>query len=118
MKKIFKKILIYIRPFLNWKFLISYFIPYMLIVGWVFIAMIIGKTFEIKWLFNLGISYYVFLWTPFATEKVITIPIAIWLHTKIFGKKDEKTRLQLENMYEEAKKDLNKLKNIFKKEKK
>lgn len=56
------------------------------------------------------------LWLPCTPEKLITIPMALFIHTRLF-RRDEKTRKQLEDMYAQAKEDWNKFKNKFKRKK-
>ena len=65
-------------------------------------------------------SYLVWLYNPLACEKLLIIPIALWL-CKILFKNHEKTRNDLNNMLTTAKSDfkkaVNKVKNLFKKKK-
>lgn len=110
MKLLLKKFLIYIKPFLNLRFLLSFGIAWMITNGWAYIFIIIGTKYKIDWMFNIGFFYQAFLWLPFTPEKLITIPLAIFLHTKILTFKDEKTKKLLDEMYIEAKKDINFLK--------
>lgn len=116
MKKIWNKILIYIKPFLNWRFLISFSAAWMITNGWSYIFIVLGPILELKWMTTIGIGYQTFLWMPFTPEKLVTIPLAIWFHTLIF-RNDEKTHHQLEKMYSEAKSDWQKIKNKFKRSK-
>lgn len=117
MKKILNKIWIYIRPFLNWRFLISYFIPFMLVNGWAWIGFFLLPIIGSNWFTIASSTWLGILWLPATPEKLITIPAAIFIHTKLFGKKDPKTRQQLDDMYLEAKLDFEKFKNLFKKKK-
>lgn len=86
-----------LKPYLNIRFIISFFIAWMITNGWSYIALIIGTKFKISWLTTVAGSYQAFLWMPWTPEKLITIPIAIWFH-KLFFPKDFKTISQFNNM--------------------
>lgn len=74
---LFKK---YIKPFLTWRILIIYIPIWFIFSGWSMVGIAIGK----GWFRAVSISWQTFLWMPFCPEKLITIPLTIWLHTKIF----------------------------------
>ena len=74
---LFKK---YIKPFLTWRILIIYLPIWFIVSGWSMVGIAIGH----GWFRALSISWQTFLWMPFCPEKLITIPLTIWLHTKIF----------------------------------
>lgn len=76
-KHLFKK---YIKPFLTWRILIIYIPIWFIFSGWSMVGIAIGK----GWFRAVSISWQTFLWMPFCPEKLITIPLTIWLHTKIF----------------------------------
>lgn len=114
MKKIIKKIWTYIRPFLDWRFLVSYFIPFMLINGWAWIGSILLPIIGPNWFTIAATTWLTWLWLPWTPEKLVTIPIALWIHKLLFGKTNEKMQLMLE----EAKCDWNKIKNNLKRGKK
>lgn len=44
----------------------------------------IGSYFSIGWLATLCGAYIAWLYTPFACEKLIIIPVAIWLCKHLF----------------------------------
>ena len=119
-KKLLKHLFIYIKPFLNWRFLICFMIPWMITNGIWYIGAFIGVKLEIRWMAILCSSYLVWLYNPLACEKLLIIPIALWL-CKILFKNHEKTRNDLNNMLTTAKSDfkkaVNKVKNLFKKKK-
>lgn len=118
MKKLWTKIKIYLKPFFNWRFLVSYFIPFMLINGWAWIGVFLMPVIGSNWFTIAATTWLGILWLPCTPEKLITIPLAIFIHTKIFGPKDPKTREDLEKMYSEAKADWQSIKNKFKKKNK
>ena len=72
----------YIKPFCTWRILVCYLPFWFLASGWAWLFSFIGK----GWLRGIAISWLTFLWMPFCPEKLITIPLAIWLHKKIFPK--------------------------------
>lgn len=65
--------------------------------------MIVGGFLKIGWMLKIGAAYYAFLWLPCTPEKLITIPLAIGIHKKLF-KKDFKNLHNLTKMYEREKK--------------
>lgn len=71
-----------------------------------------------NWFTTAATAWLAFLWLPTTPEKLITIPMAIIIHTKLFGKRDPKTREQLDIMLTTAKADWKatkiKLANLFK----
>lgn len=112
LKAFFRKLKIYLRPFLSWRFLVCYLIAW----SWhilLYLGIVMGLVFSITWLYSFCIGFYGLLWTPFFNENFFQIPIAIWLNVKIF-KNDKVTAKHLERLNEEAKKDSAKVKNWFK----
>ena len=70
----------YIKPFLTWRILVIYLPIWFLASGWSMVGIAIGK----GWFKAVSISWQAFLWTPICPEKLVTIPLTIWLHKKIF----------------------------------
>lgn len=68
-----------------------------------------------NWFTSAAVAWLAFLWLPTTPEKLITIPAALVIHTKLFGKRDPKTKEQLEQMLNEAHKDWNTVKTRIKK---
>ena len=116
MKKIWTKIKIYLRPFLDWKFLVSYLIPFSLINGWAWVGTFLLPIIGSNWFTIAASTWLAILWMPWTPEKLVTIPMAIWIHHLLF-KNDKKTKIKMQKMYEEAKKDFNTIKNKFKRHK-
>lgn len=111
------RIVNYLRPFTNLRFAFCFFIAWMITNGiWYVFAFIPLKIFP-NWLVWFSRSYIAFLYVPFTPEKLITIPIAIFLQ-RLFFKKHKKTRDQLDNMYKQAHDDWAKIKSKFKRKKK
>lgn len=86
-----------LKPYLNIRFIISFFVAWMITNGWSYIALFLGTYFKIGWLTTIAGGYQAFLWMPWAPEKLITIPIAIWIHKFLFPK-DFKSINQFNNM--------------------
>jgi hypothetical protein len=84
LKVILRAIKIKIKPFLTWKFLITFGIAWCITNGWSWIFIGIGTLFDIGWMLAIGTGYQFILWQPFCVEKVITFAIAIFLHKFIF----------------------------------
>ena len=112
MKRFISKLSIYLKPFTNWRFLICFGAAWVITNGvWYVFAYA-----PIKWipipLKAFANAYIIFIWT-IGPEKIITIPMAIWFLVKLF-KNHEKTRQDLDRLYDEAKADWKKFKNKFK----
>lgn len=110
------KIYKYLSPFTSWKFTISFGTAWMITNGWAYILAFSPIPIW-GWLRTAAITYVAFLYLPITPEKLVTIPMAIWLHVKLF-RKDTKTSEKLEVMYNEAKGDWDaikrKTKSLFK----
>ena len=116
MKQFCRKLWIYLRPFVSWQFLVSYFIPFMLINGGAWIGSILLPIVGPNWFTVAATTWLAISWLPWTPEKLITIPIAIWIHTKLFGRKGV-THYRLLRMYAQAKRDWKSIKNKFKRNK-
>ena len=102
----------YLKPFTNWRFLISFGLAWLITNGWCYIFIGIGLMLKIDWMFAFGTAYLAFLWLPITPEKLITIPFAIFIHWSLF-RNDIKTHTQLNDMYAQAKSDWQKVKFKF-----
>lgn len=112
MKNLFRKIKVYLRPFLSWRFLVCYLIAW----SWhilLYLGIVLGLVFNITWLYSFCIGFYGLLWTPFCNENFFQIPIAIWLNIKLF-KNHKKTAEHLDRLMEEARRDKETIKRKFK----
>ena len=99
--KVFKKIWVYLKPFTNLKFLISFGIAWLITNGWCYLFILFGTIFKIGWMFSVGMGYATFLYLPFTAEKLITIPMAMFFQSKLFPK-DVKLRMQFLEMRKQA----------------
>lgn len=104
----------YFRPFINIRFLICFLPPWIITNGIWYLGLYMGIVFQIIWLRNICGAYVAWLYTPLAAEKIVILPIAIWLCKKLF-KNDQKTMNQLNNMLDQAKQDCKKIGQFFKK---
>lgn len=104
MRKFIEKIKIYLKPFANLKFLISFGVAWFITNGWCYVGIALGTAFGINWLLAVSSAYFAFLWLPFTPEKIVTVALAILFQT-IFFPKDLKLRQDLENLKIEARKD-------------
>jgi len=104
MRRLFKHIWIYLRPFFKWQFLVSYFVPFMVVNGWAWIGTALLPLVGPNWFTIAASTWLAILWLPCTPEKLITIPAALWIHTRLFGKHG-KTHWQLLRMYAQARRD-------------
>ncbi len=118
MKRIWRKILIYIKPYLNWRFLVSYGIIWVPIHIY-YLGIILYPLHHNAQLLSICLTIQGIMWFPLCQENLIQIPIALWIEKHLF--KDVKTEETLNAMLNEAKHDfnywLNKFKKIFKRRK-
>ena len=94
-----------VNPFLNIKFLLSFFCAWMVTNGWSYLFVVLGPVLNLKWMTTVGVSYQTFLWLPCTPEKIVTIPLAIFLHRIIFPR-DFKNLEKLNRMFENEKRRL------------
>lgn len=115
LKGAWTKVVIYLRPFANWRFLVCFGAAWVITNGIWYVFAFVPLSFIPVWFANFAKIYIGILYLPWTPEKfIITLPLAIWFHIHIF-RNDEKARLLLEKMLEEAKEDWEKIKNKFKK---
>ena len=110
MKRLLTKIKTYISPFLNWRILIIYVPIWFIMSGWTYLFIYLGTQYHIGWMLAAGTFWATVLWLPFTPEKLITIPLTLYLYVKLFGKGNEK----LEAMVNEARRDWEATKRWFK----
>jgi hypothetical protein len=65
---------------------ISFGIAWIITNGWAYIMLGIGIYGHINWAKIIATTYLSILWLPFTPEKLITIPLAIWLQKILFKK--------------------------------
>lgn len=118
MKKLFaylwKKVKMFLKFMLNWRFALSFGIAWMITNGWAYITLAIALKFNIKWLSAIAGSYTAILYMPFTLEKLITIPLAIII-CKIIFPKQKKVQEELNELLEEEKQKMKRRKKDAKK---
>jgi len=72
-----------IKPYLKPSLGISFLLAWMITNGWAYILIAVGS----GWLRAVAITYASILWLPITPEKLITIPLAIWLQKILFVKR-------------------------------
>lgn len=103
MKRLLAWLWKYFKPFTNWRFLISFGIAWIITNGMWYVIAFVPMNLP-DWVVWIAISYVAFLYMPWTPEKLITIPMAIFIQTQLF-KNDKKTKAQLQEMYSQAKSD-------------
>lgn len=83
MKRLLKKFWKIVKPFLSWRILVCYLPFWFIATGWAYILLAIGNA----WCKGVAGTWLGIMWLPFCPEKLITIPLAIWLHKKLFPNK-------------------------------
>jgi hypothetical protein len=103
---------LYVKPFLTWRIIVCYLPFWFLATGWAWVFSVIGK----GWFRAFAISWLGIMWLPCCPEKIITIPLAIWLHIKIFPNHSVPKILQQKLTEEKGKfrQTIDKIKNFFK----
>lgn len=71
-----------IKPFLTWRILVIYLPIWFIVSGWAVAGVFIGR----GWFRAISITWQAILWMPWCPEKLLTIPLTIWIHKKIFPK--------------------------------
>ena len=94
---------VYLRPFTSFRFLLSFGVAWMLTNGWAYLIAFAPLGLP-EWIVWFSRWYIGFLYLPWTPEKLVTIPMAIWFHIRLF-KNDDKTHKQLQDMYSQAKAD-------------
>lgn len=84
--------------FLNPRLLLCFGIAWMITNGWCYLFIILGATLGIPWMAAIGGAYAAFLWLPFTPEKLVTVPISIFLLRLLFPH-DKATLAVLEKEY-------------------
>lgn len=101
LRKLFNKIKTYISPFLNWRILIIYVPIWFIMSGWTYLFIFLGTKYGVGWMLAAGTFWATVLWLPFTPEKLITIPLTLFIYVKWVGHGDPK----LERLMVEAKSD-------------
>ena len=113
MKRLLTKIKTYISPFLNWRILVIYVPIWFLMSGWTYLFIFLGTKHHISWMLAAGTFWATILWLPITPEKLLTIPLTLWIYIRWRNKEDTVSN-ELQNMLAEAHRDWNNTKAWFK----
>jgi len=80
--------------------------------GFWYIGLALGTYFGIAWLATICGAYIAWLYTPWACEKLLIIPISIWL-CKVLFRNHPQTQEQFAIMLAQAKSDWESIKSRF-----
>ena len=98
LNKIWKAVKLFFVAFVNIRFAFCFFLSWMITNGWAYIGIVMGSVvFDLPWLAAGCLAYLSFLWLPFICEKLVQIPIAIYL-SKLLFPNDNKTVELLHSM--------------------
>ena len=104
MKRLLTKIKTYISPFLNWRILVIYVPIWFIMSGWTYLFIFLGTKYKIGWMLAAGTFWATVLWLPITPEKLLTIPLTMWIYIRWCNKEDTISD-QLQLMLAEARKD-------------
>ena len=89
------KIKTYISPFLDWRILIIYLPIWFLMSGWTYLFIYLGTHYQVSWMLASGTLWATILWLPITPEKLLTIPLTLFIYIKLFGRRNNKLELML-----------------------
>lgn len=93
---IIKKVKLWIKLILNWRFLVCFGLAWMITNGWSYILLIIGLTLNIDLMYAIAMAYITFIWLPVTPEKIITVTISLFLVKILFPKHNQELQEQIE----------------------
>ena len=74
-----------IKPFMKPTLAISFMLAWFLTNGWAYLLAALGT----GWVRAVALTYISILWLPFTPEKLITIPLSLFIQKKLFIKKEK-----------------------------
>lgn len=104
MKGIWKRIVLFVRPFLRLQMIVSCAIPFVICDILPIFLLAFGTYYENAWLISISSAWLIFLRTPLGMESIVVIPCGLWIHRMLF-KNDWTTRYRLLRLMVQAKKD-------------
>ena len=98
---------------LNPRFLLCFFLAWMITNGWSYAMLFLGSYYEVSWMIAVSGAYLAFLWLPISPEKIVTVLLAMGF-LRLFFPNDRKTLGVLKGLFEKykAKRKTKKQKNI------
>lgn len=76
-----------IRFLLDWRTAVAFLIAWMITNGWSYLFILFGAICNISWMTIVGTTYIAILWLPCTPEKLITVPLAIFIRKIIFKRR-------------------------------
>lgn len=105
MKALWKRIVLFVRPFLRWQMLISCAIPFAICDITPILLVVFGGLWKSAWMASLGTAWLIFLRTPLGMESIVVVPCGLAIHRALF-KKDKITRYRLLRLMVQTRRDL------------
>lgn len=93
---------VFFRAVSNPRFLLCFFLGWMITNGWCYVFIGLGGILGIRWMTVVGAGYAGILWFPGTPEKIITLAISIFLMKRLFPN-DERTLKLLHDEKEKLK---------------
>lgn len=93
---------VFFRAVSNPRFLLCFFLGWMITNGWCYVFIGLGGILGIRWMTVVGAGYAGILWFPGTPEKIITLAISIFLMKRLFPN-DERTLKLLHDEKEKVK---------------
>lgn len=90
-----KKLKLWAKLILNWRFLVCFGIGWLITNGWSYILLGIGTFTQTAWMIAVASAYLAFLWLPISPEKVVTVAIALFLVRRLFPKHTQTLQQQI-----------------------
>ena len=87
-----KKLKLWSRLILNWRFLICFGVGWIITNGWSYALLGLGLLTDTAWMKIVSGAYLTFLWLPISPEKVVTVAIALFLVKLLFPKHNRELR--------------------------
>lgn len=88
MKRLSKIVLLnlykFIKFILDWKTLMCYIPVWFIFSGWTYVVLIYGST----WWRTIAGTWLAMLWMPWCPEKLVTVPLTLWLKKILFKKEN------------------------------
>ena len=85
------------------KLFVSFLLAWMITNGWAYIFIGLGAYLNIKWMSAVGTGYVAILWLPCTPEKLITVPISVFIY-KLFTRKNKRNEDNKKIIYVEQEK--------------
>lgn len=89
--KLVKEFLLFI---LDWKTVLCYLPFWFIAVGWTYTAILLGN----DWVKIVASAWLTILWMPWCPEKLITVPLALWLKSILFKRENNNNNMATQNI--------------------